>query len=459
MRKLLFILLFFAGFSCHAVDGKPVEQANNIHFLSLADIHFDPFNGCKESPCPLIKNLQQAQVADWNSIFIKFDNDVQQYRKDSTFNLLTSTLTEAKEIANKEQARFVIILGDFLGHDLRSYYKKYTKDYSLQGYQQFVKKIFAFINLQLKNAFPDKDIFAVVGNNDSYKNDYYQDIDGAFFRDIGEQWSNFLQTANSKASFAKTFAHAGYYAVNSPDAKLRIIGLNTVLFSKKARGAAVDLAAQQQLQWLQRELALAKNNQQKVIMLMHIPPGVDVYATFRFKLFTLIEFWRKKELTKFQDLLANYADNIAGLFAGHLHADWFQVLTFANTKGEVPLSGVPAVSPIFGNNPAFRVYQYSPSSAQLNNYVTYFYSLREHLFWQKEYDFNALYNPKCQNCSLISGMKLLPKNPLHEKYYKNFYSVGEDAQPISKHYKPYYFCALQTIDAEIYKKCVTEAQK
>ncbi len=113
--------------------------------------------------------------------------------------------------------------------------------------------------------------------------------------------------------------------------------LNTNVFSYKAKGENINQTAMQQLDWLHAQLQAAQNKKQTVLIAMHIPIGVDIYASLRFKLFTLMEFWKPTYLQRFQNELQQFAPRIAGIFAGHLHSDWFQILTFSS--GEIPVTG------------------------------------------------------------------------------------------------------------------------
>ena len=116
---------------------------------------------------------------------------------------------------------------------------------------------------------------------------------------------------------------------------------------------------------------------------MHIPPGIDVFATLKLHLFRLISLWTQVDINRFEDVLAPYAPEIAGILAGHLHSDWSQVLTLEN-KQEIPISGTPSISPIFGNNPGFKIYTYFPDQ-KLEQAETHIYLLNGQDRWSQRY--------------------------------------------------------------------------
>src|SRR5205085_10500244 len=127
----------------------------------------------------------------------------------------------------------------------------------------------------------------------------------------------------------KQFSNAGYYALQLPYAEnLRLIALNTNLFSYKAKGKNLDSAAVSELNWLHAELQSAKNAHQRVFIAMHIPNGIDIYATTHTRLFRLTTLWKSEYIQRFEAELKQYSADIAGIFAGHLHRNQYQILTY-----------------------------------------------------------------------------------------------------------------------------------
>ena len=182
------------------------------------------------------------------------------------------------------------------------------------------------------------------------------------------------------------FDKGGYYAVTIPDQpNLRLIVLNTTLFSTIGAGKGIRQAANEQLNWLHKELEFARVKHQRVFIAMHIPPVVDVYALLRIRLFTLVQLWKPRYIQRFQAELKQFAPQIAGMFSGHLHSDWYQILTFDNSN-EFPFTGTTSISPIFNNNPGFKVYSYS-ANLELDNFITYYYSLRDKQSWMSNSSF------------------------------------------------------------------------
>lgn len=391
-RAMLFVALLGLSLMMRASWADTNAQPDRtINFLSLADIHFDPFISCHHNvPCPVIQKLKNANAKEWSTILSEYDKNAPRYRQDTNYPLLVSTLTAAKKIADDTHTQFVLVLGDFLGHEYRQYYIKYSQDRSRESYQAFVRKTFEFMVNELQHTFPEKNVYLVVGNNDSYHADYYSYPRGQFFKDSAYLWSSIIKNKNNRVEMQKTFSTGGYYAINLPqEDNLKLILLNTNFFSYKAKGNGIDKAANDELTWLHNELKLAKDKKQKVILAMHIPVGIDIYASLRIRLFRLIELWNTKYTQRFQAELKEFAPQIVAIFSGHLHSDWSQMLTF-DSGNEIPVIGTPSVSPIFGSNPGFKVFTYSLQSQQLINFVTYYFPLNGKSAWHTEYNFGSM---------------------------------------------------------------------
>lgn len=354
-----------------------------LHILALADIHFDPFIGCHhQQPCPLIQKLRAASPAEWEAILKKDDTAKPQFREDTTYTLYASAIASAKQAALTQKADFALILGDFLGHNYRAWYKVSVRDYTPSNYHQFVRKTLAYLSLSLAKAL-NIDVYPVLGNNDSYNGDYVTGLHSGFFNDTAQSFAQLIKSPAQRRTMQRGFAKAGYYAIRLPQ-NISLIVLNTNLFSYKARGKGVEQAAQVELNWLHQQLEIAKLAQQKVIIAMHIPMSIDIYSSKRVRLFRLIQLWSQNYAADFEMELQQYAPEIIGVLMGHLHSDWLQILTF-NNQFEVPQFGVPSISPIFGNRPEFKIYSYQFDTHLLRSFATYYYPMNENMPWHMDY--------------------------------------------------------------------------
>lgn len=428
----------------HAASGDQVKPPV-AYILTLADIHFDPFVSCQgRHPCPLITRLRNAPASAWGAILSREDHSTPDYRQDSDYVLFASSLAAAKKVAQQQPPRFVLILGDFLGHDFRRYYKKYSGDTSFAGYQAFTYKTLTFMNDAIARAFPNVDVYAVVGNNDSYSGDYVTATKGRFFSDMAVQWSSLIKNPANREAMRKQFETAGYYALTLPELPhLRLIVMNTVMFSYKAAGKKVEEAANDQLNWLHAQLQQAKENHQKVLIAMHIPESIDAYASSRLRLFTLMQLWQGNYKARFQMELQQYASDIMAVFSGHLHTDWMRVIT--QNSADIPVSGTPSVSPIFGNNPGFKLYLLEPDTLKITNFITYYFPVGRKRTWGSEYFSNQLYKSSCSSCSVQGDDEAVYPSSMLSHYYRLFFSasITQSQTPLPEKWYPYYECAIE----------------
>jgi sphingomyelin phosphodiesterase acid-like 3 len=140
---------------------------------------------------------------------------------------------------------------------------------------------------------------------------------------------------------------------------LRIIFANTVFFSPRYRNAcgSSDDAdpGSATLAWVETELAAAARAQERAWLVYHIPPGVDGFATLRTGSCpdTIVPMWKPTYATLFDALMRRYSNTVVASFAGHTHMDDFRLLADDNGYFGFVLV-TPALSPIYGQNPAFR---------------------------------------------------------------------------------------------------------
>ena len=431
-------------------------------FLSVSDIHFNPFASCSPSiiPCPIIVKLSAAPAQKWRSIFDEYDNTTNTtYGSDSGYVLLKSSLAEVSIVVQQEKPRFALLLGDLLAHNYHTQYILYSHDKSTAGYQSFVAKTFQFVTAEVRQAIPHIDIYPALGNNDAYE-DYEVNANGKLLHENARTMAVLINDRNNRHNFERSYPAAAFYSVDVPMTKnQRILVLNTVLFSRHAVGHNVKQAANAQLIWLHTQLAQAAREHRSVILAFHIPMGIDVYATIKGMFGEIVEFWEPEYTTAFHKELEEFPGTVKAILPGHIHMDSFQVLKLTD-KSSVPVSFTPAISPIYGNNPGFKVFSYDPVTLNVRNYETYYFPLDVGTpkTWQKEYKFSQVYQaPPCHNCDLTHGMKTIAPEGNAATAFKQFYSVGTNSQYITKdnNWLPYYWCDIYSITQQQYQTCIS----
>ncbi|HEX7150275.1 MAG TPA: hypothetical protein VF618_02220 [Thermoanaerobaculia bacterium] len=418
-------------------------------FLSISDIHFNPF-----ADPALVTKLEAADVSQWQAIFATSTSKAfVTYGSDINDPLFRSAVAAMQQ--RLPSPAFVLISGDFLAHDFEQNYQQYATDKSRDAYTAFVAKTNAYIASVLRGAYPDVRIYPTLGNNDSNCGDYAVQPNGPFLADFRDIWS----PAVASPSFDRRFPTGGYYHADVPRLRnVRIIALNTNLFSTKYQnpcGTPGPDAGLQELEWLDAELRLARKLGKRVWLLFHIPPGMDVYDSVTYggscpdlKAQT---FWKDEYLQQYLRITAAHRQTIAGSFAGHTHQDEFRIAT-----GDF-IHITPSITPIFGNNPAFEVVDVE-RNGDVTGYTAW-HLPNVTLPWAREYEFREAYKKtRYDTTTLTQIAAAIHSTPATREQYFGFMSSGapkSTAGALSMWQA--YWCGLTKMTGNAFSTCYCPA--
>jgi sphingomyelin phosphodiesterase acid-like 3 len=246
--------------------------------------------------------------------------------------------------------------------------------------------------------------------------------------------------------------------------------------------AKPDLAAADaQLEWLGRQLAQARASKQKLWVMGHIPPGIDLYATAK-KLIDVCGgqnpamFLSSEKMT---DLLTDYSDVVQLAIFGHTHMDEIKILKAeALSQDSAPANisihakdviaepnavaekVISSISPINGNKPSFTIAQIDPATAVLKDYKVFAASNLTGVdaLWTEEYDFQQSYHATEFSASsvrkLVAGFAAdaAATTRSSQNYIQDF-SVGY-MSPVLQAFWPQYVCTLSNHTRQSFKDCV-----
>lgn len=344
MKKII-LMAFFSITLIYPIMG----QSTDFNFIALSDIHFDPFQGCHfKKTCKNVSLLAKAPLTEWQALL---STNYQQRNAhlllgmDSNQYLLDKLLTQLNKTIKEKKPQFIIITGDFIAHGIEKNYHEYF--HTAKGYKNFIRKLFQYLQYQLRSASNQTPLYFVMGNNDGYLGDYASNAGGQFFKDIQQDWP---ELTKSKGENSRLLSKSGNYAITSFP-HWRLIVLNSNLFYKKTRGKLKAAYAKASLTWLSRQLSQAKTQKQKVLLFYHIPYGIQ--PSKRFLAPEVAALWMPDSNQTFFTLATQYKEIIKGIFHGHVHRKAFMVL---HTNRAQPLSQtlISSISPIFGNQPMFN---------------------------------------------------------------------------------------------------------
>ena len=327
------------------------HKAAASELLVLTDIHFNPL-----ADKALAEPLAAAPAEQWPAILDRGGERMSNYSEDSDWKLLRAALDE---LQTQKKPDVVLIAGDFLVHDFRKTFNGSVAAHDDAAYRRFVVKTMRFLALELENALPKTPILPTLGNNDSDCGDYAIQPGGAYLADTESTVAGMIGPSAGD-DFARSWTALGSYADRrSGAAGFPRDRVNDNYFSTHYRnscgGDGDGNPARATLAWLNRALADAAAAQRKVILLYHIPPGTDAFATARHDAcpVTPAPLLAEPYASEFHALMERYQGTIAANIAGHLHTDAFRILRSGNKRfGFVMIA--PAISPIFGQNPSFR---------------------------------------------------------------------------------------------------------
>jgi len=459
-------------------SGQRVQKPRGtVSVVLLSDIHFDPFLDPAKVP-----RLADAPVSEWKTILASLDSTEHQQNpaaiqagchtrgQDTSFALFEASL---RAIHSKAAgASFVAVSGDLIAHEFPCKYSLVFAHAAPGKYRDFVGKTIDFVAGELRRALPGVPVYLALGNNDSDCEDYRVDARGEFLERTATTATRDLTPAEQKSAMA-SFADGGYYSATLPVPlqKTRLLVLDDVFLSNhytSCGGKADPSAGEAQLNWLEQQLAEARQKQEKIWVMGHIPPGVNPHPVTK-----LLKVCGGKHAEMFlaserlAKVLADNSDVIQLALFGHTHMDELMLLkpegdarSPGNSKG-VAVKLIPSISPIHGNSPSFMTALVDPKTATMVDYRVFAAAdVTGAGAWAEEYDFAKSYNkPEFSPTSLerlITAFRTdsSASTKLSQSYIYNLSAGGH--MPFLAIFWSSYSCSLANYSASEFQRCACE---
>ena len=406
---------------------KPADAtttaSNNVTFLALTDIHFNACHGLTEGGeldfKTIMEHLVRIDAADWPA-YLRGKcglpiSVILGHCKDSNLSLLEAVLDRAQEVM--PQPSFIIFAGDFLKHDIWELPKR--AGLSDEEAKTFYRKSIEVVMQALLARWPEVPIFPTFGNDDSFVHDYALQYKGQLLSDLKPMMRKAIGPSVLSYDGEHAFSDTGSYSAWLPGLGHRLISLSNVFWScvvgSKSCHYSPEPGASSVLAFLDTELRAAASKQERVWLLMHIPPGHTGYL--KHGDFRVNNQWHEKVWLDFQKVIDAHDVPIDWVFFGHTHMNDYRILTHNRRGIAHPLIGkiCPGVSPIFGQNPSFQAY--STSNSVVSGWTTHYYT--ESGAWG-EFDDEL---PSCQPAELLTHFeKLRETGAGGDTYIKQFFS-------------------------------------
>ena len=472
-NRLTLCLLFSLLCSCGLRADSHQPQSKKT-FLIVSDIHFNPM-----ADASLVVKLAAADPEQWEAILAQSKNTAfSQYGEDTNWWLLQSALDAMR--ATMPHPAFIMSNGDMLAHHFPQTFTNATHDEDREDYRKFVRKTLQFLALEFRKRYPDTAIFVTPGNNDNECGNYSIYAGGDFLHDTAELTRNL---AHGDKELVESWEALGSYDIPNPAIHgMRIISMNTVFLSEMYKaadfkeGCAIvsSPAPTELLTWLESRLASARQAHEKVWLMFHIPPGIDSYTTIhkyqallkgkpnandeKLCASAIVPMWVPKSTEEFDKLLEKYQDVVVASFAGHTHSDEFRVINAAAKEPQFVLVS-SAISPIYNQNPGFRVVTFANDGSLRDNTVYYLTNL---LFasgttpgeWKREYTFSEQWKlPKLDGASLATLYTRIQSQPSTGDEWLRLYNVSSSAAYLPVNALLGFACAIEGLDPDSYSEC------
>lgn len=444
----IFFLALVGIFFFYGCGGGGSSEAFS-QAVVFSDVHFDPFYDTS-----LFQTLNSSDYTKWADVFETSSVTAPSaWGSDANYPLLITALSSIRErVATSSVAIFA---GDMLSHDFdTTFYSLYgSTDYDAM--KAFAYKTLAFFASQVRLYLGDIPVMFGLGNNDEYEGDYKLEPNSQFLSDTAEIfYTDLLKSTADHQSFLNTYEAGGYYSAEPLGSGLKVIVLNTVFFSPHA-ASDVDDAVRAELSWFDSTLAAAQAAGNKVWLLIHIPPGTNIHATqskldAEGHLSDATMMWNDDYQESFLQILSKYSGIIALSIAGHTHMDEYRL-----PSGALEIS--PSISPINGNDPAFKLITFSADTFTPTDYTSFNYALESAPDqFGSYYTFSTAYLVQgLLNDALAELFPELASSGGQQTLYREYYYSGHDsASLITDTNWKVYWCSIGNMAQQDVIDCV-----
>jgi 3',5'-cyclic AMP phosphodiesterase CpdA len=449
------------------------HAAGSGTFLQISDIHLDPWYNESLSKKCFCNRFGLVNTSGLTSCIAKSTQNIfGQHGCDAPYALLQRALAAAAANAPKGGYDWILVTGDYVRHGMRKV--------PINDRAAAVREIIQTVRDLIRKHFPDTvvhhglghDVYLLGNNgNNDFPGDYNITLTdpkhgtNPWFASLVPMLLPKLDAVHGTGQpFAgdprATFSRGGYFLERlTPD--LCVLSINTAVYHR--RHSTDDPFGQ--FKWLRSVMmelrastatAGAAARQTRALIVGHIPPVID---HFKFK-----SLWEASYARSYLEIVSQNADLIAGQLFAHLHTPLIRLLPFQG--GALPLFVAGGVSPIYENNPSFRVWHYSGS--QLLDYTDFYGDLVED-GPQDSFNFNAhLSALKTFNLSSLEAkewhkkvvLKLETSDDVWRRYMSSLYLKDKghmfEAALKSPVFRAKAMCSIENIHQIEFQQCLAE---
>ncbi|CAK1546239.1 unnamed protein product [Leptosia nina] len=400
-------------------------QAKIGYFWHITDFHYDPLYTSQGDTRKHCRRTDERGSSGHHRALGRFGD----YSCDSSIELIHSALRYMRT-RHSENVEFVLWTGDIISAGYNN-----NEDDRYQAIRNMTEL--------LRMTFSSHFVFPVLGHTDPAPSERLTNL-----------WSHWLPM-----EALQTLKNGGYYTIEQTQSKLRIVALNTNLFTVREENTQ---HARRQWDWLDAVLEKATTNKEMVYIVGHAAPGSDS----RYNMLSV------DANGKYLRMVRRYARIIAGQFFGHLHADTFRVIY----DKEHPVSWAllaPSVSPhreLGGSsNPGLRLYKFDTDTGKVLDYTQIYLDLATAnradtgAEWIAEYNLTQYYGLRDVSAESLHNLaeKLRITSQQESSYFNKYiraysvkYDIAHNCDGACAHQ---HFCAITCLEHVAYRQCVEAA--
>ncbi|XP_037301481.1 acid sphingomyelinase-like phosphodiesterase 3a, partial [Manduca sexta] len=394
------------------------------YFWHITDFHYDPLYTSQGDTRRHCRRADERGSSGHHRALGRYGD----YSCDSSLDLIESAARYMRT-RHSENVEFVLWTGDIIAARYNA-----NEDDRYQAIRNMTDL--------LSRTFSSHFVFPVLGH-----------LDPAPSESLTNLWMHWLPL-----EALQTFKYGGYYTIEQKQSKLRIVALNTNLFSMRESNSP---QTRSQWLWLNTTLDKATENKEMVCIVGHAAPGSDSRHGYD-----------SASNANYLRTIRRHARIIAGQFFGHLHADTFRVIY--DKIGPVSWALLaPSVSPhrdpSGSSNPGLRLYKFDTNTGKVLDYTQYYLDLATAnrnvgaAEWTAEYNLTQYYG--LHEVSPISLHNLADKlrigtpyeTTMFNKYLRAYNARHDSSDACDGACAHQHFCAITCLEHLAYRQCVEAA--
>jgi sphingomyelin phosphodiesterase acid-like 3 len=328
-----------------------IAVSDLIRLMLLSDVHYDPMYGTPEGFGACTSSASSA----WGIPSC-----------DAPLKLIQSAIRDAAS----QDPDLLLMSGDWLRHGFNTL----PISEAIPTFQTVATLMSEVMPNTSTAVFSVPNFQGALGNND-FVPDYHFNLSNPAHPLLLNQSKVLTNLQLLSSAESSTFGKCGYYSrlvkrrATSSSSGLRIVVLNTIMYSVLL-DPPLTLDEEddpcKQFAFLSGVLYDARISGERVVIVAHIPPGLNLYNALSGGMNSAVsnrQFWLERFVTSFRNIVAAYKDVVTFQFYGHTHM--FSVI--ADTDLGVPGVIVPSITRLFGNNPSYLIAEMDDVTWQVSN--------------------------------------------------------------------------------------------